>query len=97
MKHCKLLSFDLAKTVFQLCDMDLNHHVFFNKKVNRNKLLESVTQIKPDTIVMESCYSANYWGRHNSVVATAHKMARIIKTVLAKNQKYNPNHVSTGK
>jgi transposase len=63
MKHCKLLSIDLAKTVFQLCGMDVNHHFFFNKKVNRNKLIESVIQIKPDAIVMESCYSANHWGR----------------------------------
>ena len=63
MKHCNLLSIDLAKTVFQLCGMDSKHHIFFNKKVNRNKLIESVLQIKPDTIVMESCYSANYWGR----------------------------------
>ena len=63
MKHCKLLSIDLAKTVFQLCGMDSNHHFFFNKKISRNKLVESILQIKPDSIVMESCYSANYWGR----------------------------------
>ncbi len=63
MKHCKLLSIDLAKTVFQLCGIDINHHVFFNKKIARNKLIETVMQVKPDTIVMESCYSANHWGR----------------------------------
>ncbi|GGG03637.1 IS110 family transposase [Marinicella pacifica] len=63
MKHCKLLSIDLAKTVFQLCGMDLNNHVILNKKVTRRKLVESVLQVKPDAIVMESCYSANHWGR----------------------------------
>lgn len=63
MKHCKLLSIDLAKTVFQLCGMDYNSHVMFNKQVKRAKLIESIIQIKPDTIVMESCYSAHYWGR----------------------------------
>ena len=63
MKHCKLLSIDLAKTVFQLCGMDKNHHVMFNKKVRRNQLIQSVLEIKPDVIVMESCYSANPWGR----------------------------------
>lgn len=63
MKHCKLLSIDLAKSVFQLCGMDKNHHVLFNKKVSRNQLIQSVLEIKPDTIFMESCYSANYWGR----------------------------------
>jgi transposase len=63
MKHCKLLSIDLAKSVFQLCSMDNNHCIISNKKVTRKKLLHSVLEIKPDTIVMESCYSANYWGR----------------------------------
>jgi transposase len=63
MKHCKLLSIDLAKTVFQLCSMDNNNHVIFNKKVSRKKLLESVLQSHPKTIVMEACYSAHYWGR----------------------------------
>lgn len=63
MKHCKSLSIDLAKTVFQLCGMDTNHHIFFNKKINRKTLVQSVLQIQPDSIVMESCYSANYWGR----------------------------------
>lgn len=63
MKHCKLLSIDLAKTVFQLCAMDIHNHVISNKKVRRKKLIQSVLEIKPETIVMESCYSANYWGR----------------------------------
>jgi transposase len=63
MKHCKLLGIDLAKSVFQLCIMDQNNHVTTNKKVRRNQLLKTVLNIKPDTIFMESCYSANYWGR----------------------------------
>jgi transposase len=63
MKHCKLLSIDLAKTVFQLSGMDQNHHVMFNKQVKRAQLIKSVLDIKPGTIVMESCYSANHWGR----------------------------------
>ncbi|HOP23195.1 MAG TPA: IS110 family transposase [Gammaproteobacteria bacterium] len=63
MKHCKLLGIDLAKSVFQLCGMDINNHVISNKNVIRSKLLESVINTKPDVIFMESCYSANYWGR----------------------------------
>jgi hypothetical protein len=63
MKHCKLLGIDLAKSVFQLCSMDQNNHVITNKKVRRNQLLKTVLNIKLDTIFMESCYSANYWGR----------------------------------
>ena len=63
MKHCELLSIDLAKTVFQLCGLDHNHHVIFNKKVTRSQLIKPILDIKPDAIVMESCYSANHWGR----------------------------------
>ena len=63
MKHCKLLSIDLAKTVFQLCGTDINNHVMFNKQIKRAKLIETVLQTNPDTIVMESCYSTNHWGR----------------------------------
>lgn len=63
MKHCKLLSIDLAKSVFQLCGMDINHHVMFNKKVTRKSLLKNVLNYKPDSICIEACYSAHYWGR----------------------------------
>ena len=63
MKHCKTLSIDLAKTVFQLCGIDHKNQVILNQQVKRAKLIESVLQLKPETIVMESCYSANHWGR----------------------------------
>lgn len=63
MKHCKTLSIDLAKTVFQICGMGRNNNMLFNKKVTRKKLIESVINAKPETIIMESCYSANHWGR----------------------------------
>jgi len=63
MKHCKLLSIDLAKNIFQICCLDRNNQEILNRKVKRNKLLETVLQKNPKTIVMESCYSATYWGR----------------------------------
>jgi transposase len=63
MKHCNILGIDLAKSVFQLCSMERNNHVLSNKKVKRSQLLKTVLTIKPETIFMESCYSANYWGR----------------------------------
>jgi len=63
MKHCKLLSVDLAKNVFQICCLDQNNQEQYNKKARRNKLLETVLQKNPKAIVMESCYSATYWGR----------------------------------
>ena len=63
MKHCKLLSIDLAKCVFQICGLASNNKTIFNRKTTRSKLLIEVLNIKPDTIFMESCYSATYWGR----------------------------------
>jgi len=63
MKHCKLLSIDLAKTVFQICGLSNNNTTLFNRKTTRAKLLIEILNINPDLIVMESCYSANYWGR----------------------------------
>lgn len=63
MKHCKLLSIDLAKNVFQICGANSQIKILFNKKVTRSKLLKEVLSANPDKIFMESCYSATYWGR----------------------------------
>lgn len=63
MKHCKRLSIDLAKGVFQICGLNSHNNTLFNKKVTRSKLLIEVLNCKPDLIFMESCYSATYWGR----------------------------------
>jgi transposase len=58
-----VISIDLAKNVFQVCEFNRYHKSTFNKKVRRNKLLDTVRQLEPKRIVMEACYSANYWGR----------------------------------
>jgi transposase len=63
MKHCKLLSIDLAKTVFQICGLNRSNKEIFNRQVRRNKLLIEVLNAKPDIIFIESCYSATYWAR----------------------------------
>jgi transposase len=63
MNHCKRLSIDLAKNVFQICGADTRNKILFNKKVTRKKLLMEVLNIKPEKIFIESCYSATYWGR----------------------------------
>ena len=36
----------------------------FNKKIRRANLVEMVLKLDCKRIVMEACYSANYWGRH---------------------------------
>lgn len=58
-----VISIDLAKNVFQVCEFNQYHKPTVNKKVRRAKLLDTVRQLKPTRIVMEACYSSNYWGR----------------------------------
>jgi len=60
---CKLVSIDLAKNVFQICALDEQNNVIFNKRVKRDRLLHELRQIETTLVVMEACYSANRWGR----------------------------------
>lgn len=63
MNNIKRLGIDLAKNVFQICAVDKNFKVLFNRKLTRKKLLEFLTTLPPTNIYMEACYSAHYWGR----------------------------------
>lgn len=63
MTDLNLVSIDLAKTVFQVCQFTQNNEILSNKKVSRGKLSQKIAQLSPTTIVMEACYSAHYWGR----------------------------------
>lgn len=58
-----VISIDLAKNVFQVCVFNEHRVPVFNKKVSRAKLRETVMKLEPNRIVMEACYSSNYWGR----------------------------------
>jgi len=58
-----VISIDLAKNVFQVCEFNRYRRPVFNKKVKRARLLDTVRQLKSTHIVMEACYSSNYWGR----------------------------------
>ena len=37
--------------------------VIFSRKVSRCKLLETIKELAPETIAMEACASAHFWGR----------------------------------
>ena len=63
MNNYKLISIDLAKNVFQVCVLNEHNKPVFNKKVTRNKLVHTVMKFSAPRIVMEACYSSNYWGR----------------------------------
>jgi transposase len=46
-----LVSIDLAKNVFQICAMDDDQKIVFNKKVPRKKLLHTLSQLEPTTVM----------------------------------------------
>ncbi|WP_111979359.1 IS110 family transposase [Algibacillus agarilyticus] len=60
---CSVISIDLAKNIFQICGLDENRNVLFNKKVKRSALLHELRQHEPTQVAMEACYSSNPWGR----------------------------------
>ena len=61
--ECSVISIDLAKNIFQICVLDKNRKILFNKKVKRSGLLHELRQFSPSLVVMEACYSSNPWGR----------------------------------
>ena len=58
-----LIGIDLAKSVFQVCAVNQNGKVVFNRQVRRNRLI-ALLMNHPDAVVaMEACSGSNYWGR----------------------------------
>jgi transposase len=63
MNHSRLISVDLAKSVFQVCVLNEKGEVDSNKQYTCKRLIETIAQYHPTVIVMEACYSANYFSR----------------------------------
>ena len=57
------LGIDLAKNVFQVCALNRAGKVISNRAVKRAALTETVAQLQPRLIAMESCAGAHHWGR----------------------------------
>jgi transposase len=94
----KLISIDLAKTVFQVAAFNDDNSIAFNRKVNRPALLDTLRQCAPTMVVMESCYSANYWGR--AIQQLGHEVhlipARMVKAMLVGNKNDANDAVAIG-
>jgi transposase len=69
----KLIGIDLAKNIFQVCAINQAGKVIFNKSVRRTQLIKLIQDMELTTIAMESCSSANYWGR--KFEAIGHKVS----------------------
>ena len=63
MKKITTVGIDLAKSVFQLHGVDENGVVRLRKQVRRAQLLQTLAQLPPSLIGMESCGSAQHWRR----------------------------------
>lgn len=62
--NIKVVGIDLAKVHFQICVLCDDQTVAYNKKIRREKMLVSLREFPPGTLVaLEACGSANYWGR----------------------------------
>ena len=59
-----LLAIDLAKNVFQVCELSPNGKVMFNREVSRTKLKALLMKENQCLVAMEACSSAHYWARY---------------------------------
>jgi transposase len=71
----KTIGIDLAKNVFQVCDVNKHMKPQFNKRLKRNKLLDFMRQQPPTMVVMETCHSSHYWGQ--GIVKLSHDVKLI--------------------
>src|ERR1700756_2665485 len=65
----KLLAIDLGKRSFHIYGID-SEGVIVSRRISRSKLIETIEELAPETIAMEACASAHYWGRR--FVAAGH-------------------------
>jgi len=70
----KLLAIDLGKRSFHIDGID-SDGVVISHKTNRSKLIETIDELAPETIAMEACASAHYWGRR--FLAMGHRVLLI--------------------
>ncbi|MFA0415182.1 IS110 family transposase [Vibrio renipiscarius] len=60
----KVVGIDLAKTLFQVCVLSTDGKIVSNRKVKRDKLLDTIRQLPDKTaLAMESCATSHHWGR----------------------------------
>lgn len=64
MNSIKVVGINLAKSVFQVCVWMSDGTVASNRKIPRNKLLDTLRQFPANTLIaMEACATSHYWGR----------------------------------
>ncbi len=57
----KVVGIDIAKNLFQVCVLSSDGQILSNRKVKRDKLLDTVRQLPEKTaIAMESCATSHH-------------------------------------
>ncbi|CAE6939026.1 COG3547 Transposase and inactivated derivatives [Vibrio sp. B1FLJ16] len=60
----KVVGIDIAKNLFQVYVLSTDGQILSNRKVNRDRLIDTVRQVSEQTaLAMESCATSNHWGR----------------------------------
>ena len=62
-QQIEILGIDLAKTTYQIHGIDKLGKTILKQKCTRRKLIELLSNLKPCTVVMESCAGSNYFSR----------------------------------
>lgn len=91
-KHT-VISLDLAKSVFQACNIDTrNQQVRSNKTLRRNQVLDYMRRQPPCRVFMEACGGAHYWARQlHAMGHEVHLMAPQFVTPFRKGHKTDAN------
>jgi transposase len=64
MKKVTLVGIDTAKLVFELVGVTEDGEVVFGRKnLRRSRLLSTLAQLEPCTVVLEACGASHHWGR----------------------------------
>ncbi|MEZ8196983.1 IS110 family transposase [Vibrio cortegadensis] len=64
MLRTNVIGIDLAKNVFQVCNISCQGELLSNKAISRQKLKELLAKAKPSLVALEGCATCHYWGRY---------------------------------
>ncbi len=57
------IGLDLAKSVFEVCGVDIRDHVVLRKTLRREAVPQFFAELPPCLIGMEACSSSHYWAK----------------------------------
>ena len=57
------IGLDLAKSVFEVCGVDMRDHVVLRKSLRREAVPQFFAELPPCLIGMEACSSSHYWAK----------------------------------